>query len=152
MPIGWRAKVAIFAMVLILGTVCVNVNAIYVQTQSWSQSQTLTREDNGHAYLRVDGDDGPYGDPYYLTVDEDVGYNRYEYDKLGWDISTGGFLGPATRYTSLGRDGVETFGWLSNGSRYPYFFDFVNTTEDFTLSIEQMRNEFPVIVGEEFSV
>ncbi len=152
MPIGWRAKTAIFAMVLIIASVCVNVNAIYVQTQSWSQSQSLTREDNGHAYLRVDGDDGVYGDQHLLTVDEDVDYIRYDYGQSSWSRNTGTFEGPATMYTYLGRDSIDNQGWLSNGTRYPYFYDFVNTTDDFTLSLEHMRHEFPVVVGEEFSV
>ncbi|MHA1962183.1 MAG: hypothetical protein ACW99U_18415, partial [Candidatus Thorarchaeota archaeon] len=90
--------------------------------------------------------------PNRLVHDEDVSYNKYAYDDTGWDVTSGSYDGPASRTASIMTTSGYSAGWLHNGSLLPSFYDFANSTNEYSMSIEEDRVLFPLPIGTESSL
>ncbi|UCE10716.1 MAG: hypothetical protein JSW61_01935, partial [Candidatus Thorarchaeota archaeon] len=140
------------AFVMMLGTFAPLVNAAYVSRSVVTFPQSLQADENGHTYLFVDKPADFIWSPNRLVHDEDVSYSSYAYYETGWDVSSGSYTGPADRTTEIMAMSGFTAGWLHNGSYLPTFYDFANTTNEYSMTIEQDRVLFPLSVGVESSV
>ncbi|MHA2265334.1 MAG: hypothetical protein ACXAEN_23335 [Candidatus Thorarchaeota archaeon] len=140
------------AFVMMMGTFAPLVNAAYVSKIVVTSSQSLQADENGHTYLFVDKPTDFLWGPQQLVHDEDISYTKYSYGSTGWSTTSDSFDGPASRTTPIMATSGYSAGWLHNASILPAFYDFTNSTIEYSMSIEQDRVVFPLPIGEESSL
>jgi hypothetical protein len=124
------------------------VTAATVTIKEETFERVFEADENGHAYIYSDPKmfDTIYYD--YLSLDEDIDYERYEYDSIGWFRNTGTYPSPGEN--EINWHNHETFssaGIWGDSHILPTFYDFereFNTTAK--------RQSFSLTMGQESTI
>jgi len=139
----------IMISVLLIGPTLGVVHAAYLPYAQVTHTQSFDRAENNHTYVRVDGSPSEWYMNKFLTQEEDVDYDYYDYGRTGWDQSSNSYDGPATREFSWYSGYSANWGWTGESVSMPRFYDFTTLNDDTEIGAAQFYRVFPLIVNQE---
>ncbi|MFW9955196.1 MAG: hypothetical protein ACFFD3_11635 [Candidatus Thorarchaeota archaeon] len=149
---GRRLLLALLALLTLLGPLIIPAQAALAPMRVEIYQQDIAADPNGHSYLYFSPEEWFKWGDMYLEYDEDLTYDRYAYSGTSWDTDSGSLPGPANRRDQIMYVNTASYGWLDPGHTLGTFFDFANTTNDYSFSINQKRVLFPLAIGQESTV
>ncbi|MDF1540821.1 MAG: hypothetical protein P1Q69_18130 [Candidatus Thorarchaeota archaeon] len=147
---GKRILLTTIALITLLGPLIVSAQAAMLPMRVEVYQNDFVSDSNGNTYVSFEGKDAWNQNPMYLDQDEDVNYDRFPYERTVWFWGTGSYAGPAYRRENIGTSLTQSnWGWLDVGHALNEFYIFENTTNEYSLGLDEQRVVFPLSIGVE---
>ncbi|MHA1908268.1 MAG: hypothetical protein ACW98Y_13295 [Candidatus Thorarchaeota archaeon] len=149
----WRrtilSLIAIF--VLLVGPSVVMVQAAYVPSAMVTHTQSFDRAENNHTYVYAPGIEN-FMQNSFLEHEDDVDWERYNYQEDSWNEGSGSYSGPATREFYMGDGYNADWGMFGDDESLPAFYLFDTEDPESYLGRISSYNVFPLTLNEEHSL